>query len=56
MDIFTPEQKRLETEDDDQYVHNDDQKKQEENEGYIWYLPLSGRGLGQKTMTIGRLQ
>ncbi len=35
MDIFTPEQKRLETGDDDQDYHNDDQKK-DENYGYIY--------------------
>ena len=38
MDIFTPEQKRLETEDDDQDDHNDDQKKEDEGDGNASYF------------------
>ncbi len=38
MDIFTPEQKRFKTEDDDQYDHNDDQKQQDEGDGNASYF------------------
>ncbi len=35
-DIFTPEQKGFETEDYDQCDHNDDQKKEDVSDGYIY--------------------
>ncbi len=35
-DIFTPEQKRFETEDDDQDDYNDDWKKEDVSDGYIY--------------------
>ncbi len=35
-DIFTPEQKWLETEDDDQEDYNDDGKMEDVSDGYIY--------------------